>query len=620
MTRQGPPAASPLFRNLDEFEDAAWDDPTTMVPKHLLLFTTSLPELPRWSRQRVRSPSPTPRPSAVGAGSFSTPTPSPYGSVSEKKLGKVRPQSVNFGFKIAEGDPSIDVSGSSGSFSGSGGPPSLGRPGSAGGSATSTRGSRPRTASGAPDPHTLKLRRRSSNRSASRTPQIEGSTSTQLTQIELDVISTLLERSRQVKNHRWKHQQPVAVFPSWQDDAPSNHKYSREGSFSDSPAIGAVPPVIIPPEFRAPSPMFQLDDDDDDDDDVSNYSGSTGRSAPRAASPFLANVVRGPRRTSRTRKAYAGAGGTRGRTPSPPPSPDASSVSSARTSGQGGGGGGVTINRSLSDGDLSDYLKGFSELKDSLRVAKSTCNAEVQRIIVELQEFVEDHLQYNEDEPLRRKSNDDVSYRRLSTSTQNLYSPREIPDPMVLARSGSTPDAHAAAAAAASAAAGGGYFAYTPNHRSSLVQTPSGQSQSSPNSPTSGRSPRPSITKLHESVASDLCLAADEDAKTAPLTQAIHDLISIAQGVLEMDLASLMTPGACRDIISRLLGLQAKWTSNSEWPCRGHVLRLLMVFASVARLVEHLEEDTRMWSYVAIGGQGGKETSAVVSAVGAGAA
>ncbi|KAJ3029007.1 hypothetical protein HDV00_009813 [Rhizophlyctis rosea] len=591
-SRQGPPAASPLFRTVDEFEDAAWDDPTTMVPKHLLLFTTSLPELPRWSRHRVRSPSPTPRPSAVGgvtgSNSFSNPSTSQQAQT-EKKMGKVRPQSVNFGLKLAEGDPLLDVGGLSSNVSRSASN-SLQRPASA---SSTPRGSRARTASGAPDvPQSLKGRRRSSNRSASRTPNVEGSGST-MTQVDLDVMSTLLERARQVKNHRWKAQQPVAVWPPWQEDAPPNFKYSREGSFSDSPALAAVPPAIIPTEFRAPSPMFMLDDDDDDDDSASNVSGSTGRSGPRAASPFLTNVVRGPRRTSRTRKALGvgGAGGARGgRSPSPPPSPDASSVSSVRTNNAGAGGG-VTINRSLSDGDLSDYLKGFSELKDSLRVAKSTCNAEVQRIIVELQEFVEDHLQYNEDEPLRRKSNDDISYRRLSTSTTNLYSPREIPDPTILARSGSTPHLDSPQSG------GGGYFAYTPSARPAMVQTPTGMNQppqSSPSSPSSGRSPRPSITKLHESVASDLCLAADEDAKTAPLTQAIHDLISIAQNILEMDLASLMTPGACRDIISRLLGLQAKWAQNAEWPCRGHVLRLLMVFASVARMVEHLEEDTRI--------------------------
>jgi len=81
------------FRTTDEFdEDGDWDDPTTMVPKHLLLFTTSMPELPKWNRPRVRSPSPPPRP-LLRPGSGAAP-----GAVGqEKKTGRIRPQSAQYG-------------------------------------------------------------------------------------------------------------------------------------------------------------------------------------------------------------------------------------------------------------------------------------------------------------------------------------------------------------------------------------------------------------------------------------------------------------------------------------------------------------------------------------------
>jgi len=94
-------------------------------------------------------------------------------------------------------------------------------------------------------------------------------------------------------------------------------------------------------------------------------------------------------------------------------------------------------------------------------------------------------------------------------------------------------------------------------------------------------------------------LAASEERKIPPLASALNEIIVIAQTVLEMDIGQLMTPGACKKIIGRIMMLQNQWKNNAEWPCRDHVLRLLLVFASVARMVEHLEEDARMWNYVA---------------------
>ncbi|KAJ3300280.1 hypothetical protein HK104_002479 [Borealophlyctis nickersoniae] len=408
-----------------------------------------------------------------------------------------------------------------------------------------------------------------------------------MTPLDKDMFAMVLERSRQVKNNRWRPTEPVAVWPSWHHlvDTASPEKTSRSNSFIDSPSMGAGGPSILPNDFRSPSPMFSLDDDEED---VSTFSESTGRSGSRSASPFLAGIVKGQRRASRSRNPFSVSGDRRrrnsgGRSPSPPESPGASSVSSVRT-GVGGGG---TVNRSLSDGDLSDYLKGFSELKNSLRVAKSTCNSEVQRIIAELQEFVEDHLEYDDHE-LRRGSSEDI-YIRKASSTSSLMTDRM--GPSLLSKASSSSDIHPSSPA--------------PYSSSSTSRPPlphAASHHSMPGSPTMPGSPRHSMTKLHSSVASDLCLAADEDAKIPPLTMAINDLITVAQNILEMDIGQLMNPGACRDIVTRLLGLQARWAQNAEWPLGGHVIRLIMVFASVARMVEHLEEDTRTWSYIAAGG------------------
>lgn len=54
------------------------------------------------------------------------------------------------------------------------------------------------------------------------------------------------------------------------------------------------------------------------------------------------------------------------------------------------------MNKSHSDGDLNEYLKGFADLKQSLAVAQSSCNAEIKKILEELQEVVQKAMEYSE--------------------------------------------------------------------------------------------------------------------------------------------------------------------------------------------------------------------------------
>ncbi|KAI8826995.1 uncharacterized protein EV422DRAFT_490988 [Fimicolochytrium jonesii] len=191
-------------------------------------------------------------------------------------------------------------------------------------------------------------------------------------------------------------------------------------------------------------------------------------------------------------------------------------------------------------------------------MAKTTCNAHVQRIVTELHTYVERHLEYHDGTPppLQLNPYEDVSSyerHRAHLSEQNLV-------------------------------------------QSEADLTISSESQVE-------RSKSKSTPKLDGLVswASDLSIAADEDAKESLLIKAINELIAIAQQILEMDLTHLMTPGACRETISRLMALQALWSKNRDWGCGEYVVRLLMAFADVARIVETLEEDTRMWTYVAAG-------------------
>ncbi|KAI9205400.1 uncharacterized protein BJ171DRAFT_423179 [Polychytrium aggregatum] len=91
---------------------------------------------------------------------------------------------------------------------------------------------------------------------------------------------------------------------------------------------------------------------------------------------------------------------------------------------------------------------------------------------------------------------------------------------------------------------------------------------------------------------------SDDDYQISPFITALTELIAIATDIIDMDLATLMIPGTCKDVYDRIHTLRSLWDANPEWDCKKYIIRLLIVFASVARLVEHFEEDGKVIGYV----------------------
>ncbi|KAJ1558937.1 hypothetical protein HK096_002161, partial [Nowakowskiella sp. JEL0078] len=156
------------------------------------------------------------------------------------------------------------------------------------------------------------------------------------------------------------------------------------------PSIGTP---LIDLDFRSPSPMFSLDDYDDSDHLLSDFlerftDADDALSDSTSVSSRANSSVTGIRRAARMGFGRYGVGDellarVSAWNSSAIVKPVAAIMTTATTSGSGEvevhgpvmsaltQKGGATITRSLSDGDLSDYLKGFSELRNSVRVAKS---------------------------------------------------------------------------------------------------------------------------------------------------------------------------------------------------------------------------------------------------------
>ncbi|KAJ3180750.1 hypothetical protein HDU87_001863 [Geranomyces variabilis] len=581
-------------RQLSFFEDdddgyGAWDDPTTMIPKQLLLSTTSLPDLPSWSElaysphmfkpERVGSIGMSPateRPVAITAVK-STHSPSPtasflqeQGHIDSRKISSPLSSSLPHSSMLARS------------------------PGKS--SATTVTPTSPGT----------NYSPRSSNQAADSGKQRhqhqqfrqDPPSTSALTAMDIEVLQSVLDKSRQVKNYKWNPASPVGIWPHWQEgqEIQDDIQDSLRNLFSPrkTSRTSALSPLLhsMSMEMRSPSPLFSLDDDDGADDDnasVASASTTTSRRS-RSESPFLSTIM-SKKRSSRSGNPLSirtTPGGTRRMDPRSP-SPHISGGCLSPLPGNGGDfarrpSGGPTMIRSLSDSDLSEYLKGFSEMKNSLRMAKTTCNAHVQRIISELHTYVERSLEYHTPPPLNHNPFEHMS-RRMSSSTTALASLEKDRDRERERERGRS---------------------HMPQVRSenniiSIDGPMKTVPTSTPGSPRLGGTRSDARLDSQTSWASDLSIAAEEDAKESPLIKAINELIGIAQQILEMDLAHIMTPGACRETISRIMALQSQWNKNPEWGCGEYVIRLLMAFADVARMVETLEEDSRMWTYVAAG-------------------
>jgi serine/threonine protein kinase/CheY-like chemotaxis protein len=207
--------------------------------------------------------------------------------------------------------------------------------------------------------------------------------------------------------------------------------------------------------------------------------------------------------------------------------------------------------RSLSDGDLTDFLKTFSELKSSLKVAKESCDVQVEKIIGGLQEHVEREMRKREDIQQEEES--------------------DIINPIEYGRQRMTSEGRRRSGGAAT------LFPMT------TLGTPSPPRRHTRHRSTSSLRP-PSRTEGSEAIQT-------------PFEAALGELISMAQTALEMDAAMCMLePTRVQDLLSRIQKLQAKWDANPSWPCREYLIRLLLVFGGVGRIVEHLLQDERTWN------------------------
>ncbi|KAI9001740.1 hypothetical protein BC832DRAFT_141408 [Gaertneriomyces semiglobifer] len=531
------------------FEEGEWDDPTTLVPKQLLLTTTSLPDLPIWS------PNPTPLAKLHTIGSNSklpaqstcddTMTPDGLAVASSEGTRRRRGQSVNvelssppFGYN-SPGRRQVPSSLPHSSHIGA---------------VPLFKNRRARANSGA-EYHS----------SPDRSLGTERSGLLSFSMVDVDALHRTLDLSRQAKTHYWNPPKPVDYWPSWEDDLLSDQTPTSPRKGSRGSMLTSSPPALpINFEFRAPSPMFLGEESDNEveDDAVSIASASTNTSRrSRADSIFGTGMFRN-KRMSRSGAPPFHTSSTAAQSVQ---GMNVSSVAGHPRSPQRSSPAGTAMTRSLSDGDLSEYLKGYSQMKNSLRIAKAKCNAQVQRIITELHAYVEENLEYHpENIPPRYLL--DHEKRRTSSSMSAL------PQSPLLSRQ-ATSDADF-------------FTSKTSEHNPRC-------SASAPDSPM-----LPRRLDSINSWASDLSIAADEDAQEPPLLKAVNELIAIAQQILEMDLAELMAPDVCRNLIERLIGLQDTWNRNPDWGCRRYVVHLLITFADVARLVEILHEDARMWRVV----------------------
>nr|KAJ3418663.1 hypothetical protein HK105_008006 [Polyrhizophydium stewartii] len=486
--------------------------------------------------------------------------------------------------------------------------------------------------------------------------------------------------------------------PSVPQQSPLAHPFAHRatspvrGAVRANPALMASPVLAPLPvammDMRSPSPMFMLEDDDAAESDSS--ASSSARSINKMEAALTGSNIKPRSRRFRNSlqisiahpaAATFGSGTTqsgatpnsalshtrskspmRGQAPTTPASPGSD------VSFRGAPGG---FNRSRSDGDLSEYLKGYSELKSSLQMAKATCDNEIQKIVRELDDHIERHIRSamlsdpraaatsapldiradarHSSDPYASASSQQHAHTHphLPLATQapalpmsprrpSIQSPAHSPSPPpsgyhVSVHPPTTPrerklsDASATSFAGGATASTGGAEGFAssvhqqkpplPVLGSSVYSSPSASSlrnASTPGLPTQTSSTPPQrralSLRLTEDVRPGTHFSTDEGSQDSPFTVAIKDLIGVAENILDMDVSTLMTPGTCRTIIGHIQELQYRWRQNPDWPLAEIVVRMLIVFASVARLLEHLEEDTRMWMYTT--GQSGPGSQA----------
>ncbi|KAJ3303460.1 hypothetical protein HDV03_003828 [Kappamyces sp. JEL0829] len=446
-----------------------------------------------------------------------------------------------------------------------------------------------------------------------------------LTAWDIQAYTSVIENSRRAKNYLWRTD-PIAIWPDWHEGLhtspvltsplPSLFEIKYEGAnhttvgsaVSRPPSRGrsTASPVLAPLPFhrdaRSLSPGFSLDEDrrntDSDFSDPGSRFGSKGHS-------------------SRLRKNMS-MGSSKSGSQSPKPQYQEAGDSTPNFQPR--------LNRSHSDGDLTEYLKGFSNLKSSLQVAQLTCNSEIRRILEELQEHVQRSIEVARYDSMSRSfAKSSESLRGSSNGSQSsLGSLSSLKSPGGVAL---TPrDSEKVPVSPG----GLNRFSFSTRHGAGasrdLLSIPkpldtiysADTSANDADKPFSfnfdfSNPPIPSFLHArsrsggHRRAKSDsMKLALDLKLDQPPqeedqslFMKAISSVISVAQNILELDLNTLLTSQTHQKYIQQIQKLQQLWTENPDWQLQELVVRLMIVFASVARLVEHFEDDFRSWNNLA---------------------
>ncbi|KAJ3073992.1 hypothetical protein HDU98_000153 [Podochytrium sp. JEL0797] len=318
--------------------------------------------------------------------------------------------------------------------------------------------------------------------------------------------------------------------------------------------------------------------------------------------------------------------------------------------------------RSQSEGDLREYLRDFTEFHDNLAIAKVTCDVEIRRIVDELNEAVEVGLLAEDEVGERGRFFDGATSPGRGRSAGGVGG--GVHSPPSMSRAGSfskrksalTPGNHSkqqsslsisleapvtssseeddgddelegVKRAGSSSLTGGGIRSLTPTSSKrnppALIQNEPQVSILDPSqqqpflisplpshqqllprvlnsgilSPPNILSPRQTHHRVLNPTASTYTLT-----DTSPHHPILPDLIALATEILDMQLDQLMDRFSCKRILGQLLRLQEGCGGRDAVSVA--VMRLLIVFAAVARRVEHLEEDVKLWGYMSGGRKG----------------
>ncbi|KAL7750544.1 rim15, signal transduction response regulator [Sorochytrium milnesiophthora] len=121
---------------------------------------------------------------------------------------------------------------------------------------------------------------------------------------------------------------------------------------------------------------------------------------------------------------------------------------------------------------------------------------------------------------------------------------------------------------------------------------PASATSNTPSSPAAAAPVATNSPTLNDPAGEFAPIAEDSYAPT-PFLKSLLAVIAIAQHVLDSTPAMLLEPpGSCAKTVRSIQALYEFWELHRDWPCKEYVLRLLLAFSSVSRLVQVVEVGT----------------------------